>query len=83
MDAKFLFGVGHKTTKQTTLNSNIYIFFLNILFRLNMSYEIKFNSRNKKYMVFRVEGTGFGSWKIIKGFPTEKEAKKFISDQIL
>jgi len=48
-----------------------------------MSYEIRFNSRNQKYMVFKVEGTGFGSWKIIKGFPTEKEAKKFIADQIL
>ena len=46
-----------------------------------MSYEIKYNSRNKKYMVFRVEGTGFGSWKIVKGFATESEAKSFIKSQ--
>ena len=46
-----------------------------------MSYEIKFNGRNKKYMVFRVEGTGFGSWKIKKGFDTEKEAKAYIAEQ--
>ena len=48
-----------------------------------MKYEVKYNARNKKYMVFKVEGTGFGSWKIVKGFPTVKEANKFIADQIL
>jgi hypothetical protein len=43
-----------------------------------MSYEVKYNKRNKKYMVFRVEGKGFGSWKIVKGFETPREANEFI-----
>lgn len=46
-----------------------------------MSYVIKYNSRNKKHMVFYVKGTGFGSWKIKKGFDTEKEAKDYIKEQ--
>jgi len=32
-------------------------------------------------MVFYVKGTGFGSWKIKKGFNTEAEAKKYIKEQ--
>ena len=46
-----------------------------------MSYEVKYNSRNKKYMVFYVKGTGFGSWKIKKGFDSQAEADQYIASQ--
>jgi hypothetical protein len=45
----------------------------------DVEYKIKFNSRNKKFMVFKVQGTGFGSWKIMKGFETESQANAFIA----
>jgi hypothetical protein len=32
-------------------------------------------------MVFYVNGTGFGSWKIKKGFGKESEAKEYIAAQ--
>jgi hypothetical protein len=47
----------------------------------DIEYKIKHNDRNKKYMVFKVKGTGFGSWRIMKGFDTEKEAKAFVKKQ--
>ena len=42
-----------------------------------MKYEIKYNKRNKRYMIFEVP-TKKGLWKIKKSFEKEKEAKDWV-----
>ena len=42
-----------------------------------MKYEIK--HVNKRYVVFKIEGTGFGSYKICKNYNTRKEAEAYVA----
>jgi len=42
-----------------------------------VSYKIKYNKRNKRYVVFEVP-EGKGLWKILKTFPKRKQAEDYI-----
>lgn len=46
-----------------------------------MVYEIKHNARNKRFIVFKVEGTGFGSYRIAKSYKTRKEAEAYVASK--
>jgi hypothetical protein len=46
-----------------------------------MTYTIKHNTRNKRYVVFKVEGTGFGSYRIEKSCKTRKEAEAYVASK--
>lgn len=42
-----------------------------------MKYEIKYNKRNKRHVVFKVPKKK-GLWKIMKSFEKKKEAEKWV-----
>ena len=47
--------------------------------RLAKKYEIKYNKRNKRYIVFEVPPKGL--WKIKKSFEKKKEAQDWVKSQ--
>jgi len=45
-----------------------------------MSLVIKQNIKARKWVVFRVSGRGFGSWKIVRTFPSLSEAESYAKE---